>query len=125
MQHTPSATELLDAVASLLQDRVVPSVDAELAHQVRVAAHLAQLVRRELGVAERNDEIERERLRSIADVDEHVELRDLRSALARRLEDRSVTIDVDELERIRGILVATVRADLAISKPGHSAWTEG
>ena len=47
MQFLPDAPELLAAIATLLDEKVLAAVPADLQHQVRVAGHLAALVERE------------------------------------------------------------------------------
>lgn len=126
MRRSPTAIELLDAVASLLEERVLPAADAALSHQVRVAAHLVRLVRRELSIGG-GDAAERARLVQLVDPAdaERGSLPELRAALAHRLEDVVVPIDSGEMDRIRLVLVDVVVDELEISKPGYDTWTDG
>ncbi|MFD8248854.1 DUF6285 domain-containing protein [Nocardia sp. NPDC059691] len=95
MQNRPSAAELLDSLAELLEETLLPALPAGLQHKARVGANLARIVRREIesgpGAAER----ERELLAAVAEGDD---------------------------ERLWAALVSVVRADLAIAKPGYDAW---
>lgn len=126
MQYRPTAAELLDAVAQLLEDEVMPAVSGPLQHKVRVAAHLSRMVEREIGLGARADDDERRRLVAILgegdDGDDGASLADLRARLARRLDDRS-PLDPDTERAIYDALLATARADLAICKPGYDRWT--
>lgn len=120
MQHRPSAVELLDAVAALLEGQVVGSVDASLTHPVRVAAHLTRMVQRELSHAD-HDDLERRRLAVLLDEPE-LDLLQLRGAIVRRMENPA-PVEGAESTRIHAALLATVRADLAVAKPGYDLWT--
>lgn len=48
MHDRPTAAELLAAIADTLDNRVLPAVDASARHDVRVAANLCRILRREL-----------------------------------------------------------------------------
>lgn len=48
MDDSPPVDEVLEAVARTLGEQVLPAVRAEVAHTVRVSAHLCRLVAREL-----------------------------------------------------------------------------
>ena len=121
MQYRPTAAELLDTVAQLLEAEVMPAVSGPLQHKVRVAAHLTRMVEREIGLGSESDGQERSRLAAILGDDE-ASLVDLRRRLAERLADRS-PLDSGTQHAIHDALVATARADLAICKPGYDRWT--
>ncbi len=115
MQFEPDAPTLLAAVARLLDEQVLVAVPPELQHPVRVAAHLARLVERELRLGPDADSREHELLTALvgADVD------DPSAALAERLR----CDDDEELERAAWpVLVEIARLDLAVAKPGHDRW---
>ncbi len=120
MQYRPDAIELLHDVAVLLEDRVLAAVSGPLQHQVRVAANLVRIVEREVRLAEAATVAERDRL--LPFVDSSCALTDARAQLADRLLGAG-TIEPDELARIHAAIVATLREDLAISKPGYDDWT--
>ncbi|WP_040865313.1 DUF6285 domain-containing protein [Nocardia exalbida] len=94
MQNRPSAAELLESIAELLEQTLLPALPAGLQHKARVGANLARIVRREIesGPAAAEHEL----LDAVADGDD---------------------------ERLWEALVSIVRADLAIAKPGYDAWT--
>ncbi len=122
MQYRPDASELLDAVASLLEGDVIAAVPPHLQHQVRVAANLCRVLQRESHLGDVNDAAERERLVSILETGDHDDLSSLRAALTARLDDPA-PIDLVLDRSIRATLLAMLRADLAIAKPGYDTST--
>jgi hypothetical protein len=113
------ATELLDDIASLLEGEVLSAVSGPLQHRVRVAANLARIVQRELELGPAGAAAERQRLGALVG-DTNGDLAELRARLAARLRDPA-PLTADEQHAIYDALVATVRADLAISKPGYDS----
>lgn len=131
MQYRPDAAELLDAVASLLEDDVIAAVPAHLQHQVRVAANLCRILQREVVVGPANDAAERTRLVELlaavhagdaADASPDGDLESLRATLAARLDDVT-PLDPDVERSLRRALLDTLRADLTIAKPGYATET--
>ena len=116
MQYRPTAAELLDAVAALLEDEIISVVPAHLQHQVRVAANVCRIVQRESRLGITNDSDERERLAEI--LGDAADLVTLRAALAARL-DNPAELDDDVDRAILDALIETLRADLQIAKPGY------
>ncbi|MEU8899637.1 DUF6285 domain-containing protein [Nocardia sp. NPDC048505] len=95
MQYRPSAAELLESLAELLEDSLMPALPPDLRHRARVGANLARIVRREV---------------------------ELGAAAARREGELLDAVpDGDERARWQA-LVEVVRADLAIAKPGYDGW---
>lgn len=121
MQYEPSAAELLDAMAELLEDELLPALPDASKHKCRVAANLARILEREQRLGPGAAARERERLRDLlgggpGDADDTEDL-------SRRLAERIRTGDDPAFERRAwDALVATARDDLAIAKPGHDAW---
>ncbi|MER7450529.1 DUF6285 domain-containing protein [Nocardia beijingensis] len=95
MQNRPSAAELLDSLAELLEETLLPALPAGLQHKARVGANLARIVRREIEAGPAAAQREQELLAAVAEGDD---------------------------ERLWAALVSVVRADLAIAKPGYDAW---
>lgn len=116
MQYRPDAAELLDAVATLLERDVLGAVPAHLQHQVRVAGNLCRILEREAQLAPANDEAERQRW--VALLGHDGSLAALRAEVTARLDDPA-PIDPATDRAIRDALLATLRADLAIAKPGY------
>jgi hypothetical protein len=121
MQQRPTAAELLADISALLT-QVIDVVPDPQKHQVRVAANLAGIVEREVTLGPGNDDNERTRLAALLDEGADTDLSTLRTQLLARLADPS-PLDPDESLAIYDVLLETVRADLAISKPGYADWT--
>jgi hypothetical protein len=121
VQYRPTAAELLDAVAQLLEDEILGAVAGPLQHRVRVAAHLTRMVQREFTHAAPADTDERERLAQIL-AEPEADLPTLRAHLAERLADPE-PIGPALNRGIYTALLATAHADLAICKPGYDRWT--
>ncbi|WP_280240852.1 DUF6285 domain-containing protein [Nocardia abscessus] len=95
MQNRPSAAELLESLAELLEQTLLPALPAGLQHKARVGANLARIVRREIESGPAAAGQERALLAAVAEGDD---------------------------EQLWEALVSVVRADLAIAKPGYDAW---
>ncbi|RDI55680.1 hypothetical protein [Nocardia mexicana] len=93
MQYRPSSAELLEALAELLQDVLLPELPENLQHRARVGANLARMLGRELELAP-----------PVADREQPLP-----------------AADESELARWQA-MVEVVRADLAVAKPGYDAW---
>ncbi|MFC8525676.1 DUF6285 domain-containing protein [Nocardia sp. NPDC057227] len=96
MQYRPSARELLDDLAELLGEVLLPALPPELRHRARVGANLARILAREAELGPAAAEREQRALAALPAGDEHAEW---------------------------AALVEIARADLAIAKPGYDAWT--
>ena len=120
MQQPPTAAELLSAVVEVLTDEVVPALTGPVQHNARVAANLVAIVERELRLG--GDAATRERAAIAALLgDRTSDLATLRARLAAEL--RSGMADDETTDAIVWrTLMAAVRDDLAIAKPGHDAW---
>lgn len=99
MQDRPTAAELLRDIADLLEGDVLAALSGPLQHQVRVAGNLARIVQRELELAPSTNDADLVALGHLA-----ASIRDGDPAFR-----RSVYPDV----------LASVRAKLAVNKPGH------
>ncbi len=122
MQYRPTAVELLNEIADLLEGEVLEAVRGPLQHKVRVAGNLTRIVAREVALAPDADRAELEGLRRLLGRDGTLE--DLRLALTTRLADPS-PLEPETDRAVHAALVAATRADLAIAKPGHDAWGRG
>lgn len=121
MQQRPTAAELLADISSLLT-QVIDVVPDPQKHQVRVAANLAGIAEREVTLGPGNDDAERARLAALLAQPVDTDLRTLRAQLLARLSEPA-PLEGDESTAIYHALLDTVRADLAISKPGYADWT--
>jgi hypothetical protein len=118
VQYRPDAAELLDAIATLLERDVLGAVPPHLQHQVRVAGNLCRILEREAHLAPSHDTAERDRWVGLLGHDGT--LTDLRAEVAARLDDPA-PLDPATDRAIREALLTTLRADLAIAKPGYDA----
>jgi hypothetical protein len=130
VQPPPSAADLLAVVAEVLTDEIVPQLSGPAQHHARVAASIVGIVERELRLRDESAEREARSLRDLlTDVGlEHADLEAGQSALGelrRRLAAalRAGLADDPSTETaVWAALVAAVRDDLAIVKPGHDDW---
>ncbi|MBJ8348812.1 DUF6285 domain-containing protein [Antrihabitans sp. YC2-6] len=95
MQYRPTASELLATLAELLEDTLLPALPPSLQHQARVGANLARIVQREVELRAESAKRESDVLAALPEGDERAEWE---------------------------ALVAVVRGDLAIAKPGYDEW---
>lgn len=134
MQPRPTAIELLAAVASVIEEQLVPALTGPAQHHARVAASLVGIVERELRLGPEADALERASLMTLLEsmpdneaVDGATDnasadsLAALRVAVAKAL--RAGGADDDAAGAAAWpVLMDGVRRDLAIVKPGHDAW---
>ena len=114
MEDRPTASELLDAVSALLDDEVLPMLEGNLQHKVRVAANLCRIVERELRLGPDAAHREREALRELLGTD---------GSLAELNERFSTTVreaDAAFVAAATPLLIAAVVDKLAVDKPGYS-----
>ncbi|WP_024805821.1 DUF6285 domain-containing protein [Nocardia sp. BMG51109] len=95
MQNRPTAAELLDSLAELLEDTLLPELPPGLQHRARVGANLARILRREV---------------------------ELGPAAADRESELPAAVPEGDEEALWQALAEMVRADLAIAKPGYDSW---
>lgn len=99
----PSIDELLEAVVEWLRSEVVTGADATIAYRGRVAAHVLDLVRREIAdgaaITARRDAL----LRDLAVADE--------TALARDIREGSIPIDAKLLSALHQLTDDRLRVD--------------
>jgi hypothetical protein len=121
VQQPPTAAELLAIVVEVLTDEVVPALTGPVQHKARVATNLVAIVERELRLG--GDAATREGTAIAAllgDVHDD-DLATLRARLASELR-RSMADDEPTNQNVWRALMAAVRDDLTIAKPGHDAW---
>ena len=117
MKYRPTDAELLDAIAGLLEDDVMPAVPPHLQHQVRVAANLARILERQQTLEPPALEREQKALEHLLGTEGA--LTELRAELDRRLRADDPALDE---KAVWDVLVATARDDLATAKPGYDSW---
>jgi hypothetical protein len=133
VQQPPTAAELLSTVVEVLTDEVVPALTGPVQHHARVAANLVAIVERETRLGGAAAARERAAIAALLDSDDSddsddggevdgvADLATLRARLAAALRSGMAddgTID----ENVWRTLMAVVRDDLSIAKPGHDAW---
>jgi hypothetical protein len=117
MQYVPTAANLLATMADLLDDELLPALPPSLQHKARVAANLCRIL-------EREEELEADAARREHELLVRLLGQDGNSAalsgeLARRLRASS---DPEFDRAAWDVIVAILRDDLAIAKPGHDGW---
>ena len=123
MQPRPTAIELLAVVGEVLEQQLVPALSGPAQHHARVAASLVGIVERELQLGPAADLAERREFSALlsgmgVSVEADVSLADIRKALAEALRSGRSNSSHD----VWPVLMAGVRRDLAIVKPGHDEW---
>jgi Domain of unknown function (DUF6285) len=117
MTNTPSAAGLIEAVAKCLRDELLPQATGAAAFNVRVSASALDLAARELRLGPKNEDAERERLKTLLGTDGTLE--QMRAGLCDLIESGQLTAASREL---RNHLWATVMARLAVDQPGYSTY---
>lgn len=118
MQDRPTAAELLETIADLLEGDLLAATQGPLRHPVRVAGNLCRILEREARLGAAQEDRERELLRDLLQRGDG-DVRELSSALDAAL----AAGDDPSLEaRAQPVLVEIVRGKLAIAKPGHDAY---
>ncbi|MDX1385279.1 MAG: DUF6285 domain-containing protein [Thermoanaerobaculia bacterium] len=115
MQDRPTAWELLDAVAELLEETLMPATEGGVRHQARVAANLCRIVQREIEGGAALEAREVELLAALLGEDRELGAEELN----RRLCDRLLAGDESLERRAWPALAEIVRGKLSIAKPGY------
>ncbi len=109
-------------MSAVLQRDIVPALSGLQQHHARVAANLVGIVERELRLGPATDERERAVLAGLlGDTGGVTDLLELRTTLAGDLR-AGMADDPRRDETVWSALIALVRDDLAIVKPGHDSW---
>ncbi|MEU1983126.1 DUF6285 domain-containing protein [Nocardia sp. NPDC019395] len=95
MQNRPTAAELLESLAELLEETLLPALPPDLQHRARVGANLARILGREV---------------------------ELGPAAAAREKELLEAVPAGDEDALWQALTEVVRADLAIAKPGYDSW---
>jgi hypothetical protein len=137
VKYRPTDAELLDAIATLLEEEVLPVAPAAVRHKVRVAANLARILERQQALEPEALERERARIAELLGGDDPgpgpggddlgpgpAGLVRLRAAFDRRIRAEAWRGGEpgDFERRAWEVLVATARDDVAVAKPGHDSW---
>jgi hypothetical protein len=116
MQDRPTARELLETIASLLEKDVLGATSGLLQHQVRVAGNLCRILERELALGPAHERADRARLDALVGADPGADLGAQNARLVARL---AAGPDPELERRAWAALVESVKEKLAINKPGY------
>ena len=119
MQDRPTASELLETIAGVLEADILDQLDGGKQHPVRVAANLCKILKREWELGADLDRDERVRLAELLGGDPAASSAELNRALCERLEQGD---DEGFEARALEVLLANVRGKLRVAKPGHDAY---
>lgn len=119
MQDRPTAAELLETIAELLERDVLGAVEGPLKHQVRVAGNLCRILARESLRGAEHEARTLEQLRELLGTGD--DGRDA-VALSRALVERLDGSDIELERRAWPVLLDVVRGKLGVNKPGHDAY---
>lgn len=117
MQDQPTSVELLEIIGEFLRTVAVPGLKGHAAFHALVAANAIDIVKREIAIAPRADEEERQRLKALLGQDGDLEA--LNHALCARIADGSLTAATPGLA---DHLWATTLTKLAIDQPNYSSY---
>lgn len=117
MMDEPRGDEILESVAKLIRDVMIPQLPAGAVFQARVAANAIDLVRRQLIDGERFERESHERLRAL--LGHEGEPAALERELCERIRDRSLTADTPGL---LDHLMATTMAKMAVDQPTYASY---
>lgn len=127
MQHPPSASQLLTAVAELLNDEILPALSGPVQHKARVAASLVSIIEREIRLGPGAQSEEQRLLGEIFDLtasgtaNPPEDLDSLRLTVATHLRNGAAS-EPEVHAQVWERLMQIVRADLSIAKPGYDSW---
>jgi hypothetical protein len=117
MIDVPHGADMLDAVARLLRDTLIPQLPADTVFQARVAANAIDLVAREIRLGAAAQTEATTRLKALLTLD--ASLPELEAELASRIHEGQVGADTPGL---MDHLWATTLAKMAIDQPSYASY---
>lgn len=117
MIDAPHGADMLDAVARLLRDTLIPQLPADTVFQARVAANAIDLVAREIRLGAAAQTEATTRLKALLTLD--ASLPELEAELASRIHEGQVGADTPGL---MDHLWATTLAKMAIDQPSYASY---
>jgi hypothetical protein len=117
MIDAPHGADMLDAVARLLRDTLIPQLPADTVFQARVAANAIDLVAREMRLGGTAQTDATTRLKALLTLD--ASLPELEAELASRIHEGQVGADTPGL---MDHLWATTLAKMAIDQPSYASY---
>lgn len=115
MQDEPTPAEILQSVANLLREEILPQLTGSSAFQLRVAVNAIDLVRREISVPAQQAADERQALRALLGCEGSTA--ELTAELAHRIANRTIDLETDGLQ---AFLWSTTEAKLAVDQPNYA-----
>jgi hypothetical protein len=119
MQDSPDPTEILEAVARLMRETVMPLLSGHPNYLVRVAANALDLVRRQIELQPAADAAELAGLTAL--LGRTGSLEELNQALCAAIEERRIT---NETTGLAEHLWATTMAKLAVDQPSYARYQQ-
>jgi hypothetical protein len=119
MIDRPTASELLDTIAEVLEGDVLPELEGASQHKVRVAANLCRILEREFRLGPEIALREQAALRELLGAHDEQSAAELNRTLCERL--RSGADPSFEAETLR-VLCAIASDKLSVAKPGHDSY---
>jgi|ERR1041385_950296 hypothetical protein len=117
MQDAPTPDEILETVAKLMRETLMPELSGRPAYLARVAANALDLVRRQIQLEPAADSTERERLTAL--LGKEGSLADLNRALCEAIESHAVGSGTPGLAEH---LWATAVEKVAVDQPNYAAY---
>jgi hypothetical protein len=117
MLDSPRADDIVEAVARLLRETLMPKLPAEAVFHARVAANALELAVRELRHGKRVEQEAELRLQRLLGAEGS--LVELESELSSRIRDGRIDLQTPELERH---LWATTLAKVSIDQPNYASY---
>jgi hypothetical protein len=122
MLDRPSGPEILDAVARLLREMLIPQLQGNAAFQARVAANAVDLVAREMRLGPAADAAALQSLRALLQAPEAAGSDDLAALEAQLVAGlRSGTL-TENTPGLKDHLWASTLAKMAIDQPGYASY---
>ncbi len=119
MQDLPAPAELLNAVARLMREELMPALSGRNAFLARVAANAVDLARRQFELEAASNAAEQARLKALLGRDGALE--DLNRALCEAIENGAMSKDTPALAHH---LWATTLEKLAVDQPSYATYAK-
>ena len=118
MQYVPTSANLLATMADLLDNELLPALPGSLQHKARVAANVCRILERQERARAGGGRARARPARQGCSATTATE-----RALGRARRDGCASSSDTDFDRAAWeAIVAIVRDDLAIAKPGHDVW---
>lgn len=119
MLDDPNPIEILEVVAAMIRDQLVPQLPPDAVFHARVAANAIDLVRRQLESGEALEQASHERLQSL--LGREGKAADLEQELSQRIRSGSLTADSPGLIEH---LMAVTMAKMSVDQPSYASYRQ-